>query len=346
MEVMGGMKQVQGEAGRRGNVIHEFLKDYVRHLVKMKYRKDLAYFEFSLKGLDPSAREILEPLQEQFEIDPETVFATEQRIGLTEAFVITPAGVPGAAYEMTVDLIELYEETLAKITDYKSQFQAIDPDTFQARLYSLGVMILNPRIEQCEFQLKFLRWGKARSVIFSREQIPDLQNEARMWRERQLALHKESEKAPALPGSHCVYCALLGDGCPVEKNPFEGVESHLRSALYHKMAYDKAREVLKAHADEGGPIRAKDGIGQEYSAEWTITEKKVFTVDVLPCILDWQKKRNDLIIPKLSVSGLSSLLKAKKRADLADEASAYCEMKTGNKFKIGKVGDTENGEDE
>src|SRR4029077_812035 len=150
------------------------------------------------------------------------------------------------------------------------QFAAIDPDTVQARLYSLGVFMLNPQIEQVEFELRFLRWRKERSVIFSREQVPGLQREMTMWRERQIALHKEAEKAEAFPGPHCASCSLLCNGCPIESNPYGGVESYLRAAIYHQASYKKAVEVLKAHADEGGPVRCKDGIGQEYSAEWTV----------------------------------------------------------------------------
>jgi len=47
----------------------------------------------------------------------------------------------------------------------------------------------------------------------------------------------------------------------------------------------------------------------------------------------------------LSISGLSSLLKAKKRSALADEAANFAEMKTKPKFHIGRAGeqDDENG---
>ena len=348
METIYGQKQVEGEAARRGSTIHTFLQMYVRGLVNHKERKLGSLFDSLLRGMEPGAREIVEPLRDEFEIDPEAVFATEQQIALTEAFLVTPAGAPGAAYQMTLDLIELHDETMARIIDYKSNFMAFDPDTFQSKLYSLGVFALNPQIEQVEFCLKFVRWRKARSVIYTREQVPGLQCEAAMWRERQIALHQEGTKLEAYPGPHCAYCSLLCNGCPIESNPYGGIESHLRAAIYHKMAYDKAREVLKAHADEGGPIRAKDGIGQEYEAAWTVTDKKVFTVDVLPVLQKWDKAhKNDPVLPKVTISGLSSLLKAKKRSELADEAANHCEVKTGKKFKIGRVnGEEEGGDDE
>src|SRR5579864_3131928 len=150
-EVIHGAKQTQGDAGRRGNAIHKFLQTYVRDLVNCKRAKLPELFDSLMRGMEPGAREIVEPLRDTFEIDPESVFATEQKIAMTEAFVITPPGLPGAAYEGTLDLVLLRDETLAEIIDFKSQFHAVDADTFQGRLYSLMLMMLNPQIQQVEF---------------------------------------------------------------------------------------------------------------------------------------------------------------------------------------------------
>jgi len=345
-EQIHGLNQITGEAARRGIACHEFLRAYTQHLVKTKRTQDLDWCAEHLKGIEPSAIEILEGIYPEFRIDPEVVYATEQHITMDENFKV---GTKKPAFEMTIDLIELHEETLAKITDYKSQFQAIDANTFQARLYSLGVFMLNPTIEQVEFQLKFIRWGKARSVTFMREQIPELQAEAKRWRERQISLHEaDRQKFPidALPGSHCVYCALLGDNCPVEANPYEGVESHLRKALYFKAAYQNSFEILKAHCDEGGPVKAPDGTGVIYEAAWGVSDRKKFGIEAVPVIAKWDKAKHDDVMSKLSLSGLGTPLRAKKRAELADEVANFTEVETRPRFRIGKAGSTENGSDE
>jgi len=340
-----GLNQVTGQAARRGIACHEFLRAYTQHLVKTKRTQDLEWCAEHLKGIEPSAIEILDGIYPEFTIDPEVVYATEQHITMDESFKV---GAKKPAYELTIDLIELHEETLAKITDYKSQFQAIDADTFQARLYSLGVFMLNHTIEQVEFQLKFLRWGKARSVTFTREQIPELQAEAKRWRERQISLHEaDRQKFPidALPGSHCVYCALLGDNCPVEANPYEGVETHLRKALYFKAAYQKSFEILKAHCDEGGPVKAPDGTGVLYEAAWGVSESTKYGLDCLSQVQLWDSKMKDDLQKKITLSGLASPLKAKKREPLADTLANLVITETKPRFRIGKAGQSD-GEDE
>jgi len=139
---------------------------------------------------------------------------------------------------------------------------------------------------------------------------------------------------------------LLGDGCPVEANPYEGVETHLRKALYFKAAYQKSFEILKAHCDEGGPVKASDGTGVVYEAAWGVSERKKFGIEAVPVIAKWDKAKHDDVMSKLSLSGLGTPLRAKKRADLADEVANFTEVETRPRFRIGKVGETENGEEE
>lgn len=341
-QVINGNKEPASEASSRGSTIHRFLSEYVRHLVATKQKKDEEKFDAMLARMEPSAKAILLEMA-TFEIDPELVFATEFHICLDVDFkAVSHHDEP--SYEMTLDLIELLDEHTAEITDYKSQFQAIAADTFQARLYSLGLMMLNPQINEVRFHLRFLRWGTEKTAIFTREHIEELQDEARNYRAFQLALHSGGP-AEALPGTHCVYCPLLAAGCPIEKNPYQDPAGHLRNALYFRQALKKSEQIVRTFADKNGPLYIRDANGTEYEAAWRTQVRKKFSIEALPTLMAWQKKMNDLILPKLSLSGLSNLLKAKKRQDLADECTGYCEAETVARFHIGKVGD-ENGQDE
>ena len=333
-QVIKGNKEPNNEASVRGTEIHRFLSQYVNHLVATKQKKDDAKFDAMLVGLDPSAKEILRSMA-TFEIEPDLVYATEHHVQLDDSFQPTE-GTP--SYEMTLDLIELLDASTAEITDYKSQFQAIEADTFQSKLYSLGLMMLNPHIHEVRFHLRFLRWGTEKTAIYTREDIPELQREAKDARERQLELHEIKPRAP-LPGNHCTYCPLLANGCPIEKNPYADPQGHLRNALYFQAALKKSQQIIRAHADKNGPIIATDGNGVRYEATWQTQVRKKFSLDALPTLLAWQKVAKEQIIPKLSISGLSSLLKAKKRADLADECTQFCDTETVARFHIGKAGE-------
>jgi hypothetical protein len=341
-----GHKAPQSEAARRGQIIHQTLCTYVRNLGQdrgsgPKRAKDPGYFICLLKGLPPDVREILEPQAERIEFDPEQVYATELHCTMDADFRANVLE-SNASYDSTLDLVLVHESTRATIIDWKSQFAAIDPDTFQARLYSLQLFMLNPQFERVTFELRFVRWGgKARSVTFTREQVPELQQEARRWRELQIKLHQEKRAAGALPGTHCVYCPLLANGCPVEDNPAGDPKSMLAKVLYFREAIKGFSATLKTHCDEHGPISVKDGVGNEYRAEWGIGERKRYPLDALPVIQKWDKQREKGFMQNLSISGLGTPLRARKREDLADELANYVEVKTVPKFRIGKVGEAE-----
>lgn len=343
-QVIRGNKVPSGEAARRGTAIHDFLNLYVKHLSGHKLRRDYAFFEHLLKGMEPSARIILEDLREM-EIDPDTIYSTEHRISLTEDFAPDPNRA-APAYEGTLDLILVTDERRAMIIDYKSQFAAVDPeDTFQGRFYPMLLFCANPMFEEIEFTLRFLRWGKERSIKFCRDDVERLQAEARQWREMQVKLHGLIDprfvESEASPGNHCVYCPLLWDGCPIEKNPFSKEPKELvRRALYHKMALKAHMDVLKPHCDKDGAVQITDSIGNKYEAGWEVQERKSYNLDVLPTLLEWDNDhKSDPVIPKLTVSGLTQLVKAKKRADLADTVANFAEVKAQSRFRIGKIGE-------
>lgn len=354
-QIILGNKGPDSEASYRGTRVHDFLSKYTRHLVADRLIQDLEYWDDAIEGLPPDVREVLDPLRDTFKIDPEVILATEYKITLDAEFA--PCAPAEAHYEMTLDLVSILDETHARIDDYKSNFRAFEADTFQVELYSLGVFMIMPQVEEVEFYLQFVRWNRDKKAKFTRADVPRLQEIARQWRALQLRIHENDEimpsashgpaansggpLEPALPGSHCIYCPLLAAGCPIEANPYQDPVGQLRNVLYFKAALKKSEEAVRANADRIGPITVKDGIGTEYTGAWTLKEKRAFDINCLPTVLAWDKKKGDSLIPKLTISGLSTPLKAKKRAALLDELANFVEIKTESQFRVRKVKEDE-----
>lgn len=356
-QIIRGNNKSQSMAAARGQVIHSVLCKYVRELAKAKLKKHPEYFATLLKGLPADAREVLEPQAEIIEVEPEEIFAAEFYSALTQDFKpwrkTVQAGIEDepngpAAYESTLDLVLVKDPSAATIIDWKSQFAAIEPDTFQARLYSLQLFMLNPQFEKVTFELRFVRWGgKHRSVTFDREDVADLQAEARRYREMQVQLHKEAEEKNGtfephiFPGTHCFYCPLLGAGCPIEENPAEDVETSMLKLLYHREAIKKFDPIVREHCNLNGPLHLKDGAGNLYEAMWDVSAQKKISIDALPVLQKWDKEREKGFLRYITLSGISSKLKAKKREALADAVANFAEVTTRPRFRLGKAGEEE-----
>jgi len=353
-QIIKGKDAPESIAAVRGRVVHAILCKYVRELSRAGLSKRPEYFDTLLHGLPADAREILEQQRDRIEINPEEIYMAELYCAMSDDFrpwkKTMLAGIEEEngprAYESTLDLVLVKDPSAATIIDWKSQFQAVDPDTFQARLYSLQLFMLNPQFEKVTFELRFVRWGgKARAVAFNREDVPKLQAEARRYREMQIQLHKEASEDGFEPrvfaGAHCVYCPLLGNGCPVEENPAEDVTTSMQKVLYYRLALKKFEPIVKEHCNAFGPVTHKDGAGNVYEAFWDTTEEKKISIDALPVIQKWAKAREKDFLEYITLSGISGKLKAKKRADLADAVANFVTMKVKPKFRIGRAGETE-----
>lgn len=336
------------EYSMRGREIHKVVSTYINHLVAQKLKTDIAKWAALTKAIPGDAGEILAEMGPKLIIDPAKVWATEVRIRLTDDFKQTTSD--SAAYEMTLDLVTLHDEQTAEITDWKSYYQVVEPDTFQGRLYSLGLFMLNPNIQKVIFRMEFVRWGVGRSVTFTREQVIDLQTEAAAYRGRQLLLHEPERVFEATAGNHCRYCPLVATTCPLSEvlpqqkmDPTEIVER----LVYFKQAAKALEGGLRDYCKEKGPVDYNDGAGHIYRAQWGTQSKKSFPLlETVKLVSDWLKKTKEDLTPKLTVGGLSSLLKAKKRADLADELANVAEVKVSGKFKLGMVKDDGDVEDD
>ena len=347
-------KHVQGavlgesEPAARGIEIHEVLASYIDHLVRTRRATDLEVFDALMTGAGDEAREVLEKFRANHAFDPEKILATEFHIALDENFL--PIEHPDdsgqlAQYEGTLDLVMIHSLTEAEIDDWKSYYQIIDADTFQSKFYPLLLMCLNPSLESVKFVLEFVRYGASRCAEYTRKDLPWLKELAQRERARQRKLHRlnRSRKLKISPGRHCTWCPLLLNGCPVaETNPYARMtaEQRLRLALWLQEAEKQNTKVLKDLMMKRGPIHYRDGNQTEHLAEFVPVEKKFYPYRVAVSILDeWFSAHSDEqgLRDKLTVSGLSSALKAKKRAELAQKLAGVADVHFETELRIGRV---------
>jgi len=346
-------KHVQGailgesEPAARGIEIHHVLASYINHLVRTRRATDLEVFDALTKRAGDEAREVLEKFRGNHAFDPEKILATELHIALDENFLpIEHQDDEGqiAEYEGTLDLVMIHSLTEAEIDDWKSYYQVIDADTFQSKLYPLLLMCLNPSLERVKFVLEFVRYGASRCAEYTRKDLPWLKELAQRERARQRKLHglNRSRKLKTSPGRHCTWCPLLLNGCPVaETNPYARMtaERRLRFALWLQEAEKQNTRVLKNLMLERGPIHYRDGNQNEHLAEFVPVEKKFYPYRDAVSILDrWFGTHPDEqgLRDKLTVSGLSSVLKAKKRTELAQQLAGVAEVHCETELRIGR----------
>jgi hypothetical protein len=344
-------KVPESEPAARGIEIHQILAAYINHLVATRRPTDLEVFDTLTKGGGAEAREVLDKFRDNHAFDPEKILATELHITLDQDFLpIADSTEDGRRpeYEGTLDLVMIHPLTKAEIRDWKSYFQIIDADTFQSKFYPLLLMCLNPSLERVKFVLEFVRYGVSRCVEYTRKDMPWLKELAQRERARQGKLHElaasRERDLKVSPGRHCTWCPLLLNGCPVaQTNPYLQMtaEQRLRFALWLQEAEKQNTKVLKDLLVERGPIRYRDDNQSEYLADFVPTEKRFYPYrDAVSIIDEWFRTHPDeqALRDKLTISGLSSGLKAEKRAELAKKLANIVDMRVETELKIGREG--------
>ena len=241
------------EAAARGIEIHETFATYINHLVETRRSTDLELFDALMNGTSSEAHAVLERFRDNHTFDPEQILATELHIKLDQDFrPIEGDGERPAAYEGTLDPVQLHSLTETEIDDWKSYYQIIDADTFQSKFYPLLLMCLNPSVERVKCVLEFVRYGASRCVEYTQRDLPWLKELAQTERASQRKLHELAASGErdlkASTGRHCTSCPLLLNGCPMAKtNPYGQMtaEERLRFALWLQEAEKQNTKVLK-----------------------------------------------------------------------------------------------------
>jgi len=341
-------KHAQSDAALRGIEVHHLLATYINHLVSSRRTCDLGMLDSLMRCVSTDAQTALARFRDSHSFDPENIVATELHIGLDEDFrPIEGDGERTAEYEGTLDLVQLHSFTEAEIDDWKSYYQIIDADTFQSKFYPLLLMCLNPSLQKVKFVLEFVRYRASRCVEYTRKDLPWLKELAQSERTRQKALHgldasSQRDLKPS-PGRHCTWCPLLLNRCPVAKtNPYGHMiaEERLRFALWLQEAEKQNTKVLKDLMVERGPIHYRDGNEGEYRADFVPVEKKFYPYgDAVSVLNEWFSSHPEerVLRDKLTISGLSSAIKAEKRTELAQQLARIVDLHVETELRIGRA---------
>ena len=343
-------KIADSEPAARGIEIHQILATYITHLVRTKRPTDLEAFDALMKQAGAEAREVLEKFRDNHVFEPERILATELHIALDGDFQpLADSDDDGQTpeYEGTLDLVMLHSLTEAEIEDWKSYYQIVDADTFQSKFYPLLLMCLNPSLEKVKFVLEFVRYGASRCVEYMKFSLAGPFRLRQFLEPRQVlpceSAVSDDRDLKVSPGRHCTWCPLLLSGCPVaQTNPYSQMtaEQRLRFALWLQEAEKQNTKVLKDLMVERGPIRYRDGNEGEYLADFVPVEKKFYPYRDAVSILDeWFKTHPDErgLRDKLTISGLSSAIRAEKRAELAQTLAGIVDLHVETELRIGRA---------
>ncbi len=350
------LPDADSEAAQRGTTIHEIVAAYVNHLVRTKQKTDYAFLDVVADNASPEVLTVLEKIRESYQFDPGDVLETEMHLVLDENF--RPTTDPDRVeYEGTLDLVLLPTMIEAEIHDWKSYFQIIDATTFQSKFYPLLLMCAIPSIERVKFVLEFVRYGATREVTYTRADLPSLKRLAIAANDRRKAIHASTAPRSASPGRHCMWCPLLPaiptegrKGCPLAMtNPYATMtpEERVSFAVWLREAQKQNEKVLKNMMVERGTIRAQDGNGAVYAAEFVAQACKSYPLaETGSALVDWLNLHpNDAgFAEHLTVSGLHSPLKAKKREELKARLDEVAVTQLVTKLRVGKLGEKDEDE--
>lgn len=125
-------------------------------------------------------------------------------------------------------------------------------------------------------------------------------------------------------------------------NPYSQMtaEERLRFALWLQEAEKHNTKVLKDLMVERGPVRYRDENQNEYVAAFAPLEKKFYPYEhAVPVLQQWllSHPEDAKFVKKLTVSGLSSPLGAKKRTELATQFVRLADVRVDTELRIGRV---------
>lgn len=226
---IGGVKFPSTEPGERGQDVHAVLAPYAEHCTRKKVPADFVYLESLCKAIGDEAWSILESCRDNLTIDWQNFMGAEISFGLDEDFrptwsydhdgkrvPIWPGwGIKDSGKEpiycgIIDQLYVMPGGRLALVPDWKTHPRPFQADTVQGKRYDLAVMMHLPELTESEFSLRFIRYANAVTTKkYFRSDVPDLMENMRRARARQVAIHEKvanTEPLRAHGGAHCTYC--------------------------------------------------------------------------------------------------------------------------------------------
>jgi hypothetical protein len=368
----------------RGTEVHHAMSLYIKHCVASKIAVDFDAFDHISAAAGPVAGPILDNMRDTYVVDFKHVLASEIRLRMDDDLDPTlvertsPVGgimhhddaMVGVAYSPgpashagTLDVLLINDDaTEGVIEDFKSHPRPFDPDTYQSTLYPFMALKHIPSLRKVTFELIFVRYGGdvRRSVVWTRDDMPEMAIHIRRARERQLALeasYAAGEPIKVHSGSHCQYCPKITKPtlCSIsEFNPQinTAMDERLRFLIWSTEQAKVTRAAMKDYVDATGkPICITDANGKTYAFGIEPVESKIYPLDRTSIKLledhfkvspkdDWESMKL-----RISSTSIKPKLKAKMRAGLAQAFDdSVVEMEVKPKFAIRRPdGDVDTG---
>lgn len=294
-----GRKQPGGLDSARGTQIHQTLGQYAAWCATKRVKQDLAAFDRFSEGVGLAAHKILIGVRESYEVDFNSLFATELPMSMDEDFnptdvvealdgIVQSSG-KDSAYQGTLDTLYAFrEEFRINIDDFKSHARPYEPaETLQGKMYSLLAFQHFPWAQEIQFRLVFVRYNHLyRTVNYKRSDVPQLIEAVRSQRLRQKMIHDDysnKREIGATAGTHCWWCSLLSDAsCPISQyNPAMQLtpQQRLNFALWYSNFSRANNAVMKDYVQATGKaIVAKDGNEKFYRYGPEEKESNVYPV--------------------------------------------------------------------
>jgi hypothetical protein len=269
---------------------------------------------------------------------------------------------------------------VAQIIDLKSHPRPFPADTTQGKMYCLALMMHMPELQEVEFSLRFVRYANAVTTKkYFRSDVPDLMDNMRRARARQVAIHEKvanTEPLRAHGGAHCTYCPCtlnpVAYPCPIMKlNPNLNMRPEERlnwKLVYGAMAAVNDKVLHQLVDGSGLEIYSQDANGKVYkygpkeSTETTAPlfvqdGKGGFTMPILDALMDWANANPKDLIPRkgsqpwfcnlrIGWSQLKSYLKANKRELIHNRIKDLVTVKTTVEYGITKEPEVDDGVEE
>lgn len=341
----------------RGTQVHDVMAQYIRHCVARRIPSDWAALDRFALDKNAQARQILQGLRSEYVVNWAGSRGAELTLSLDSQFQPVVLGAVEAYSElrMQVTLDHLITaDGIGEIEDFKTHPAPFEADTIQSKLYPLVAFQHYADLEEITFKLIFVRYRKcARTVHYTRQDVPELIDYVQGFLERQMDIHRREARESSthrllnvIPGPHCQYCPhLVQNSCPIgdfNEHVTHRPEEWLKFVIWSRQVQSRAKEVLKAYvgAHEKG-VTVTDGNGEtsEFNA-WPSVSLEYPLRPTYEKLEEWRKATGEDLRPKLTVGAtqLRAILKSRRRADLADELANVADPVSGSTWgvKVGK----------
>jgi hypothetical protein len=396
-----GVRFPDTEPGDRGTDVHAIHAAYAEHCARKRVPADFVYLDSLCKAAGEEVAQIMETSRDSLSIDWANFFAAEISFGLDEDFRPTwsydhdgarvfmnpvwgetsERELKDACYCGIMDLVYILPGgKVAQIIDLKSHPRPFPADTTQGKMYCLALMMHMPELQEVEFSLRFVRYANAVTTKkYFRSDVPDLMDNMRRARARQVAIHEKvanTEPLRAHGGAHCTYCPCtlnpVAYPCPIMKlNPNLNMRPEERlnwKLVYGAMAAVNDKVLHQLVDGSGLEIYSQDANGKVYkygpkeSTETTAPlfvqdGKGGFTMPILDALMDWANANPKDLIPRkgsqpwfcnlrIGWSQLKSYLKANKRELIHNRIKDLVTVKTTVEYGITKEPEVDDGVEE